>query len=329
MKLTKTNYLRYRDCAHNAWVAVHRPDVYDAHPPSEFEQALMETGREVDELARVLFPGGRLIERGDIATTAAYVAQRASVLYQPVFETDRFATACDILQWNEVGVYDLYEVKSSTSDAKRDRDELYTYDLAFQGEVLRQREVPVGRCFIVRLRSSYERGDELDIRELFSIEDFTQRAAAVREAAKGEMEAAYTFVSSQRQPDGPCNCMYRGRSAHCTTFQHINPSVPAYSVHDIARIGTSRAKLEELVERNILAITDVPDDFLSRRSSAIRSGLRKAAELRSTRWQSAHFSHGSRSPSRSWIMRRIRARSPASKGTDRLIRFRSSSRLIS
>ena len=60
MNLTKTNYLIYRDCAHNAWVKLHKPQVYKAKPPSEFEQALMQTGRDVDELARNLFPGGVL-----------------------------------------------------------------------------------------------------------------------------------------------------------------------------------------------------------------------------------------------------------------------------
>jgi hypothetical protein len=39
----------------------------------------------VDVLARDLFPGGVLIERGDAVGTAQLVAQRAAVLYQPVF----------------------------------------------------------------------------------------------------------------------------------------------------------------------------------------------------------------------------------------------------
>ena len=164
MKLTKTSYLTYRDCAHNAWVQMHRPDIYNAQPLSEFDEALMETGRDVDELGRGLFPGGVLIERGDVASTAAEVARRTPVLYQPVFETDRHSTACDVLRWNATsGSYDLFEVKSSTSNSKKDKDELYTYDLAFQSKSWRECSVPLGRCFIVRLRSTYERGDELEI----------------------------------------------------------------------------------------------------------------------------------------------------------------------
>ena len=69
-----------------------------------------------------------------MARTRQLVAECWPVLYQPVFETDRYTTACDILVWNaETQAYDLYEVKSSTSgDDKTANDKLYSYDLAFQ-----------------------------------------------------------------------------------------------------------------------------------------------------------------------------------------------------
>lgn len=67
--------------------------------------------------ARELFPGGVLIAWGDPGNTARLVAEHAPVLYQPVFETDRYTTAYDSLVWNAAAnVYDLYEVKSSTND---------------------------------------------------------------------------------------------------------------------------------------------------------------------------------------------------------------------
>ena len=53
MKLSKTNYLVYRDCAHNAWVEAHLTEVYKAKP-SVFDPAIIETGNEVDALARDL-----------------------------------------------------------------------------------------------------------------------------------------------------------------------------------------------------------------------------------------------------------------------------------
>jgi hypothetical protein len=55
MQLSKTNYLIYRDCPHSAWVKVHEPEVYNAKPLSLFDQSLLETGRDVDELAAICF----------------------------------------------------------------------------------------------------------------------------------------------------------------------------------------------------------------------------------------------------------------------------------
>jgi len=62
MKLTKTNYLIYKDCAKNAWLKIHKPDIYYSKPLSAFDEGIIETGNEVDILARELFPGGVLID---------------------------------------------------------------------------------------------------------------------------------------------------------------------------------------------------------------------------------------------------------------------------
>ena len=65
MKLSKTDFLIYRDCAHNMWVKIHASEIYRAKPLSLFEQGLLETGNEVDRVARELFPHGVLVGRGD------------------------------------------------------------------------------------------------------------------------------------------------------------------------------------------------------------------------------------------------------------------------
>ena len=263
MRLSKTDFLIFRECAHNAWVKLHRPEVYRAEPPSAFDQALMEAGNAVDVLARDLFPGGMLMARGDAAATASLVADRIPVLYQPVFETDQYTAACDILVWDAASErYDLYEVKASSSESEnRARDEGYTYDLAFQSHVLRANRVPLGRHILVRLDSTYVRDADLDIRALFHFDDRTEPVAALRDVIAHEMDTAHDLLSSAMPLPPPCNCMTKGRSAHCTTFAHTNPNVPAYSVHDITRIGTSKKKLAELVDRGILDIRDVPEDF--------------------------------------------------------------------
>jgi hypothetical protein len=263
MKLSKTNYLVYRDCAHNAWMKVHRPEVYAAEPLSVFDQAIIETGNDVDVRARALFPDGVLIRRGDATGTAQLVAARSPVLYQPVFETERYTTACDILVWNDAEqAYDLYEVKASTSgDDRKAKDDLYAHDIAFQALVLQECGVPLGRLHLVRLNGAYVFDGTLDIGQLFTREDFTDKATALFEAVRVEMDAAQDLISLAEMPTSPCSCIYKGRSSQCTTFPAINPHVPDYSVHDLTRIGASPKKLRALVDAGILDIREVPGDF--------------------------------------------------------------------
>lgn len=260
MKLSKTNYLIWRDCRHNAWIKVNARDVYHAKPLSAFDQAIIETGNEVDVLARGLFPGGVEISRDGFAETREHIAKRTPVLYQPVFATETLTTACDILVWNG-NAYDLYEVKASTSgEDKSAKDDLYAHDLGFQAHLLRRANVPLGRLMLIRLDSSYVRAGQLDLEHLLTREDFTERVEALLPDISDEVVRAAVDLEQPHHLPGPCDCMLKGRNAHCTTFAHSNPNVPDYSVHDIARIGASKKKLADLVGRGILDVADVPDD---------------------------------------------------------------------
>src|SRR5262245_22272317 len=100
MHLSKTNFLVYRDCPHNAWIKSHRSDVYRAKSLSAFDQSIVETGNEVDLLARSLFPGGIEVQRSEFRKTQTLIAARTPVIYQAAFATDRFVIACDVLVWN-------------------------------------------------------------------------------------------------------------------------------------------------------------------------------------------------------------------------------------
>ncbi|MFA6571882.1 MAG: hypothetical protein WCT77_11680, partial [Bacteroidota bacterium] len=223
MKLTKTDYLIYKDCAKNAWLKIHKPDIYFAKPLSVFDQGIIETGNEIDILARELFPKGVLITNRDaVEETMELVKSETPVIYQPVFETDLYKTISDILVWNsDSKVYDLYEVKASNSgENKKAKDELYTYDIAFQYLVLKKLNVPIGRLYLTRLNSEYIREFDLDLNKLFLKEDFTERVMEILPAVEEEMKIAQKFLASEEEPFGSCKCITRGRSSHCTTFSY-------------------------------------------------------------------------------------------------------------
>ena len=261
--LSKTDFILYRECPNDTWVKIHLPEEYSKFELSDFEKSLGVMGDEVEELARGMFPGGVMVEgRGEDAQklTKKLIAERTPVIFQAVFTTDKYLAATDILEWNKnTNSYDLYEIKmSSTVEEDDDDDEegkprkvnkkkelQYEYDIAFQSSVLDMCGVIINEKYLIRLNKEYVKLGDLDFTEnqLFIKENKTEAINKLMPVAQGEMEQAHAYLSSQKAPAGPCPCYYRGRSSHCTAFTYINPGVPKYSVHDLNRIGNSKAYL--------------------------------------------------------------------------------------
>ncbi len=272
-KLSKTEYIMYRECPNNTWVRRHRPDIHGQYEMSEFEQALATMGNEVEELARGMFPGGFLVERrseGAQELTAKLVAEQTPVIFQAVFATEHYLAATDVLVWNAgAGAYDLYEIKMSSTEEEgedgsvkknKKKEEQFDNDLAFQANVVEACGVKLNRKYLVRLNKQYVRRGDIDYTQLFVLEDKTEAMVVVQENAVHGMSNAYEYLTKEAKPEGHCPCYYRGRSAHCTTFAYTNPDVPAYSVHDLNRIGQSKKYLEELLHAGVLHVKDVPID---------------------------------------------------------------------
>src|SRR5271167_4342417 len=91
--ISKTDYILWRACPKNAWLRVHKPDVYNSTELTEYEQSIIDMGIEVERVARGLFPDGVLVtgSRFDaLQSTVALIASRTETLFQPVFEQDQF-----------------------------------------------------------------------------------------------------------------------------------------------------------------------------------------------------------------------------------------------
>lgn len=261
MTVSKTDYLLFRECKKNAWLKIHKPEIFYSFPLSEFEKSIIETGNEVELVARRLFPTGVLIEGRDEAaqkSTAKLIAEKERTLFQPVFVKDGFLAALDILQYDaETRSYSIFEIKASNDvDEKR-----HLYDLAFQVALLKKCGVDIGTANIIHLNPKYIRKGELDIEKLFTTANVTKEIKEIMPKVEFEMNAALEYLSKEAEPSGYCDCIYKGRSGHCATFTYSNPTVPVYSIHDLARIGVSKKKLMELADRSIFKIEDIPESI--------------------------------------------------------------------
>jgi hypothetical protein len=270
--LTKTDYILWRECRKNIWLKHHKPEIFNVAELSEFEKSIIETGNEVELIARQLFPDGFLLEGRDEESqekTQFLLEKKEKVLFQPVFVKDHFLAAVDILKLEDDGTYSIYEVKSTTEiDTKR-----HYHDLAFQINLLSRFGLKISKAFVIHLNSEYVREGEINIQKLFLTEDATEHTSDLKEVVMQEMEAALKYLSSEEEPNGYCDCVYKGRSNHCATFEYSNPKVPAYGVHDISRIGASKGKLQDLVDVGIFELADVPENIFNKLTPAQKNQI--------------------------------------------------------
>lgn len=275
MRLSKSTFIAWRQCPHTAWYRANDRALFDTFvDPST--AALFAVGNEIDELARKIFPGGLLLGPGRGGETRAVIARREPVIFQAELTTNDLAALCDILVWNAgANAYDLVEVKSSTSSSTR-RDDEYAFDLAFQEHVLEASGVPINRSYLMRLNSEYVRQGPLDIAQLFARADFTDAVAAARHELPALIDEACRWINMKQPPRGPCSCVRVSRGNHCEMFAHINPDIPDYSVHDIARIHAT--KLAALIDAGVLHVRDVPDEFPLSEKQATQVRLAKSGE---------------------------------------------------
>ncbi len=261
MVISKSDYILFRECKKNIWLKKHRPDIYDKSGLSEFEKSIIETGNEVELLARKLFSAGVLIEGRGIEAqelTQKYIANREPVLFQPIFVKDGFLAAVDILEYDkEKGGYNIYEVKA-TNEIK---EKIHFYDLAFQVNLLRKCDIKIYGIKVLHLNPDYVRHGELDLKKMFLIEDVTKGVEEKVDEVSAEMDVALEYLSRETEPAGHCCCINKSRNNHCQTFSYSNPDVPEYSIHDIARIGSSKKKLQQLIDANIFKFEEIPEEI--------------------------------------------------------------------
>jgi hypothetical protein len=188
-------------------------------------------------------------------------SRRVPAIFQATFITDGFLARNDVLAFDsKSNSWHLYEVKGTSAVHERGGERNHLDDLAFQLSVLKRSGVSVSKCGVVHLNSEYARAGDLDIEQLFKVEDVTDKVAERLPVVEEKMATALDYLSKKTEPPQGCECIYRGRSNQCTTFQYSNPHAPAYSVHDLSRIGASKKKLLWLVENKIFHLDDIPVD---------------------------------------------------------------------
>lgn len=263
--ISKTSYLEYLTCPKNAWLRLHRLDLAEMFDLSDFAKSLTAKGNLVELWARKLFPRGVLIsEFGEAALrdTKRLMEIKQSVIFQSTFYKDNFLVRNDILEYNQANnAWNLYEIKGTNNLEENEKELDHIEDLSFQSIVLNDLGIKINQAFLIHLNKEYVRDDEIDIRDLFTIEAVSEQLSAREVSTRAKMRQASEELLQTDEHALECQCIYLARNKHCATFHYSHPNIPEYSVHDLSRVGTSKTKLTELVNSGFIDINDIPADF--------------------------------------------------------------------
>ena len=235
--ISKSDFRLFLDCPLHFWAFKHEyePTIL----PSAMDEFRMQQGQEVETLA---------LDFLKEYMNKEYLS--AKLLWQQTYLHAPFLSRTDALIYDEKeNCYDLYEIKSSTSIHKTD-----LYDIAFQSVVCRQ-SIPLRSLFLVHLNKEYRLHGELDLNELFMIEDVTDAVGEQIIQIETSMQAA-DAVFKQSTPEAIEHCR---KPENCPFPDLCHPNLPEHPIYEISRLHRSKAlKLEEM---GVRAIRDIPADF--------------------------------------------------------------------
>ena len=265
MLITKSDFLKYKECASYAWFAKNKSEVLTDSAADPFVQGLIDQGAEVEEWAMKLFPEGvhvRAYQEKAVETTQRLLAEGKKTIFQATFSDSQLYAMIDILQWNDMyKAWDIFEVKSSSSQQDREqgkRKDEHLDDAGFQRLLLQRLGLRVANVYLITLNKEYTRDGDVDVEQLFNIAEITDKLIALEGTLTVEINDAYDCIQSKKEPTA-CTCRYKARNRQCGAFAYLYPDTPSYAVYDLNRIGTSKKQLADMVDNGILAMDDIED----------------------------------------------------------------------
>lgn len=252
--ITKSLYCSLLSCDRYAWLSRHKPEKY----VEKKQEDVLQNGKEVGELARNLFGDFDLIEFNKnintmIDETQESVERETHVIAEASFRYDNMFCSVDILK-NDIDGVEVYEVKSST-----EIQEIYLDDVAFQVYILKHLGYRVKKANIVYLNSDYVRNGDLDLNQLFIIEDVTDIIKPREELVKDNVSRILKNLHSKEEIHNDIDS-YCFKPYDCPFIEYCMKDLPKPNVFDIRRMKiTDKLKLykagkisfEDLINENI------------------------------------------------------------------------------
>ena len=269
--LTKSKYLAGLQCPKLLWFLIN--DKEKVPEPLREAQYRMDVGTEVGVLATKLFPGGISIPTNDFKGNLNITKENVSKNV-PLFEAGIMANNCfsriDILKPNSDGSFDIIEVKSGT----RVKDE-NIHDVSFQRYCCEMAGLEIARCSLCFINNQYVREGELNINELFTIQDITAEVVQAQQDIQERIDEFFNIIKSPNLPSvsigGHCSSPYS-----CNLMDECWGFLPKNNVFTLYNGGK---KSTELFSKEIHSIADIPDGFKLTNNQEIQRKCEQTGEV--------------------------------------------------
>jgi predicted RecB family nuclease len=255
--ISKSHFMSGVQCLKRLYWQVHEPELTGS--PDAAAVAIMEQGREVGKLARLLFAGGIEVRSGDpeeaIRITRELIANpEVPAIFEAAFENGGVLVRVDILHRRRDGRWRLIEVKSTASPKEEQLD-----DVAIQHRVVSRSGLDLASSCLAHVNRNYVyTGGDIDVWRFFRIKNLTRRVERLLPKLTFQLRSELRVLVMPNPPEIPTG-------PHCTNpvtcefFDRCNSPRPTDHVGYLPRLHASAA--EELEEMGVESILDIPDDF--------------------------------------------------------------------
>ena len=233
--LSKSLYCKGVQCPKMLWMQINHPELYD---DSVMDKKRLKDGEEVGDVARGLFGEYTVVEFGEypdmLRTTLELVENGTENIAEASFAYEGLFCRADILRNLGGNKFELYEVKSSNHI-----NDVYYHDVAFQYYVLTKLGYEVTKACLVHLNSKYVRHGELDIHELFTINDITDDARSRYSEVESNLKYFANYLESADEPELPLG-VYCFGPYDCGFFKHCSGNLPTPNVFDVRKMSDKK-----------------------------------------------------------------------------------------
>ncbi len=252
MYLSKSKYTRALQCPKMLWMDMYMPEKAEQDGNTD---AVFETGNEVGDLARQYFGEYVLVDFDKglqfmLEETQKYINENAKNIAEASFSYNGNFCSVDILHKNPYG-WDIVEVKSSTWVHS-----VYLDDMAYQFYVLKKCGINVTGVYNMHLNSDYTRQGDLDLQQLFKIEDCTETVLEKQRTIESNINGIrkYMALADDFEPERDLG-IYCYEPYPCVYYSYCSRHLPELSVFNIRNF--SKKKKFDLYNKGIVSFDDI------------------------------------------------------------------------